>query len=260
MKIIFITPDEPIYLPVFFHKLILKIQRKIAIIVLVKPTYKNMTFFSMTIRFMRVFGVKFFLIQSIRVSYYKFLGCISKFVKLKRFYSIKRLAQYYSLPVIISDDINSPNFINLLKSLSADIIVSVSSPRVFKKELLELTPFGCINLHGSLLPQYRGILPSFWMLVNNETKGGVTVHFIDKNIDTGDIILQREFDISPLDTLDSLITKSKGTGADVLLEALDMIESGQVKRIKFFTDRSTYYSFPTRKDVEKFKKSGRKFI
>ena len=93
------------------------------------------------------------------------------------------------------------------------LIVSISGTQLYKKKLREQTPHGIINCHGALLPKYRGLMPSFWTLANNESVGGVSVHFVDAKLDNGPIVVQRSYRIHPHDTLEDVMTRSKGPGS-----------------------------------------------
>jgi methionyl-tRNA formyltransferase len=120
---------------------------------------------------------------------------------------------------------------------------------------------GAINIHGSLLPDYQGLLPSFWVLARGETRTGVTVHFIDEHIDHGDIILQELVPICEDDTVHSLVMRSKiGVGKHLLVEAIGLIERGDVTRTRMDMSRARYFSFPDTEAVHQFRALGRRFI
>ncbi len=258
MRILFITTDEPFHLPIFFQKIFSFRGRNIIGLAIVKPVYKNQTIFSQAYKTINTFGVINFVREAIIYVFYKLLDFISYVVKLNRCYSVKRVAKNYSCPVFHVGDLNSPHFIHIAENLAPDIIVTISPPQKLKEQLTNIPSLGCINVHGSMLPKYRGVLPSFWMLASNEKKAGVTVHYINQGIDDGDIILQREFDIEESDTMHSLIYRSKSIGADLTLEALTQIEENTVVRKPNIKNDGHYFSFPTRKAFRQFKKNGRK--
>jgi methionyl-tRNA formyltransferase len=116
----------------------------------------------------------------------------------------------------------------------------------------------CLNVHGALLPQYRGILPSFWMLANSERCAGVSVYFVNEQIDAGDLCAQRSYEIEPRDTLDSLLRKSKAIAADLLIEVLASIEAGTIARKPLKSGAGSYYSWPDPIAVQRFRESGRR--
>jgi methionyl-tRNA formyltransferase len=125
---------------------------------------------------------------------------------------------------------------------------------------LTLPPHGCINVHGGPLPKYRGRLPSFWALLNGERETGVTVHFMNEELDDGPIILQRRVSIVPGETQHSLILKTKRVGTELLLEALDRLEKGSVETLPNDRSQATYNTFPTPEDGRKFRRLGLRFV
>ena len=127
-------------------------------------------------------------------------------------------------------DVNTREFIGELAALRPDLVVSVSCPQIFKRELIEIPPKGCLNVHGAVLPNYRGVMPSFWMLANGETTAGVTVHFVDERVDAGEVCGQAFFEIAPDESLDRFLQRSKHVAAELLMDVLARIESGTVER------------------------------
>lgn len=258
MKIVFVTPEEPSFLPALFEKVVTARRDNIVWIVVVRPIYKNATWISQGLRFIRAFGIREFLVESFFFGYYKILDVLSRFLHLGRFYSVKQLAQFHQIPVYEPHDVNAPAFLDTLRRLSPDLIISVSPPQVFREGLIELPTLGCINVHSSLLPKYRGVLPTFWVLANGEQETGVTVHYMSKGIDEGDIILQEKVTITPEETLHSLIRKCKEVGANLVLEAISQFQGGSVSALPNPVQEGSYFSFPTRRDVRRFKAHGRK--
>ena len=153
-------------------------------------------------------------------------------------------------------DVNAPDFLDELRALGTDVIVSVSCPQIFRKPLIELPANGCLNVHGALLPQYRGILPSFWMLANGELRAGVSVYFVNEQIDAGELCVQRAFDVLPHETLHEFLVRSKQIAAELVLEALAQIEGGSVEARPIDLSQGSYYSWPDRTAVERFRAAG----
>ena len=129
-------------------------------------------------------------------------------------------------------DINSTESINLLVKYSADLFVSMSFNQIFRSEILSVPPKGIINCHAGKLPFYRGRNILNWVLINDEKEFGITVHYVDEGIDTGDIILQRLYGIIDDDNYETLLNRAYPACADILLEAIEMIASGSLVRIK----------------------------
>jgi methionyl-tRNA formyltransferase len=121
-----------------------------------------------------------------------------------------------------------------------------------------LPPRGCLNVHGALLPQYRGIAPSFWMMVNGEQHAGVTIFFVNEDVDAGDVVEVEEFDIDPDETLEAFIVRSKHIAAAALLRAFRKVRSGPVETTPLQKEAGSYYGFPTRAAYREFRRRGRR--
>ena len=130
-------------------------------------------------------------------------------------------------------DVNEKSFVEKIKSYGADIGVVCSYDLKLKKEFLATTRLGYLNCHPSMLPNYRGAMPYFHIIKNGEKKSAVTIHFVDENFDTGDIVSQKEFELLPWETTGTLFSRTNYMLADMLCDTLDELEkSGEVKRIK----------------------------
>ena len=128
-----------------------------------------------------------------------------------------------------------------------------------KKKLIDIPRHGTINLHSALLPKYRGLMPSFWVLKNKEKQTGVTVFFVDEGIDSGPILVQKKLYLGELSQW-RLIEITKYLGIEAIIEAIDLIRFNDVKLIDNDSNEATYYSFPSKQDVAEFKKNGGKFF
>lgn len=123
-------------------------------------------------------------------------------------------------------------FISELKKLNPDVIVVVAYGKLLPKEILEMPKYGCINVHGSLLPAYRGSAPIQWAIINGETTTGITTMYMNEGMDTGDMILKREIEISHEDTYGTLYDKLKKLGGKAIVETLEKIADGIIPREK----------------------------
>lgn len=123
-------------------------------------------------------------------------------------------------------------FIEEIKSLKPDVIVVVAYGKILPKEILEIPKYGCINVHASLLPKYRGSAPIQWAIINGETKTGITTMYMDIGMDTGDMILKSEVDILEDDNYGTLYEKLKKAGGLLILETLDKVVDGIAPRQK----------------------------
>jgi len=131
------------------------------------------------------------------------------------------------VPFLSVDNVNSAEFISTLDGYSADLFVSMSFNQILKGEIIDYAPKGFINCHAGALPFYRGRNPLNWVLINGEDHFGITVHYVDEGIDTGDIIEQKLFPICDSDDYKSLLSRAIPGCAEVLFEALIKIKNGE---------------------------------
>ena len=136
--------------------------------------------------------------------------------------------------------IKDEDFVKELEKLNADLFVVVAYGQILSEQVLNIPKYGCINVHGSLLPKYRGAAPIQWSIINGEEKTGVTIMYMEKGMDTGDMILKEEIIIEPKETYKTLHDKMSIVGADALIKALELIESGSVNAEKQNDDEATY--------------------
>ena len=122
-------------------------------------------------------------------------------------------------------------FIDMLKNLNPDVICVVAYGKILPKEILEIPKYGCINVHASLLPKYRGAAPIQWSILNGDVKTGVTTMYMDIGMDTGDMILKEEVKIGESETTGELWNRLSIIGANLLVKTLKEIENGTAKRI-----------------------------
>ncbi len=143
---------------------------------------------------------------------------------------VKQIALMHQIPIFQPEKLKNPDFIKSLKDLNADLFVVVAF-RMLPKEVWSIPSKGTINIHASLLPQYRGAAPINWVLINGEKTTGVTIFFINENIDTGDIIAFKEINILPdynAGLLHDILMKE---GTSLLIEQLENIENNNIKTI-----------------------------
>jgi len=147
------------------------------------------------------------------------------------FRSVAELARRHHLPVHAPTSPNTPAFIDLMRRAAPDLILSFYYRRLLSKELLAIPRFGGINLHGSLLPKYRGRCPVNWVLINGESETGVTLHYMIEKADAGDIIAQRSVPIDIEDTALTLYRKLTTAATRLFRETLPLIKAGRAPRI-----------------------------
>ncbi len=143
---------------------------------------------------------------------------------------VKAEALRMGVPVYQPNKIRDEEAMDILKGLKPDCIVVVSYGQILPKEILNLPPLGCINVHASLLPDYRGAAPIHWAILNGEKETGITTMYMDIGLDTGDMILKSTCPVTPEITVGELHDALAKQGADLLLQTLSLMENGEATR------------------------------
>ncbi|MDO7786192.1 methionyl-tRNA formyltransferase [Desulforamulus aquiferis] len=143
---------------------------------------------------------------------------------------VKVLALENSLPVYQPVSIKTDEFLEQLKLLQPQCIVVVAYGKILPREILHLPPLGCVNVHASLLPYYRGAAPIHWAVINGEKETGVTTMYMDEGMDTGDMILKGTIPIGPDDTVGMIHDRLAAQGAKLLVETLGLMGQGKAPR------------------------------
>ena len=146
---------------------------------------------------------------------------------------VKEFAEKNNLPIYQPLKVrNNIEFIETIKSLNPDVICVVAYGKILPKDILDIPKLGCINVHGSLLPKYRGAAPIQWAVLNGDKKTGITTMYMDEGMDTGDIILKQEVEIGEDETTGELWNRLSIVGGELLVKTLKLIEQGTAPRIK----------------------------
>ena len=145
--------------------------------------------------------------------------------------TLKTYADINKIDYLFPVNINSDDFYELVQKYDCDLFVSMSFNQIFRKRIIYLPKFHTINCHAGLLPFYRGRNVLNWVLINDEKEFGITVHFVDEGIDTGDIILQKSYPISEKDNYKSLLEKAYSECANILYDAIKSIINNDFQRI-----------------------------
>lgn len=142
---------------------------------------------------------------------------------------VKGAAQAVHVPILQPHKIRTPEFLQQLRNWAPDLIVVVAYGRILPTTILELPPRGCVNVHASLLPQYRGAAPMQWAILNGDERTGVTIMQMSEEMDAGDILLQRETLIGADESLPALHDRLAALGAAALMEGLEQLRNGTLK-------------------------------
>ena len=187
-------------------------------------------------------GTPDFALESLKALYeakYDIIGVVTNIDKQKgrgmkmvaspvKEYAIEKNLQVYQ-PIKVR---NNPEFLEEVKKLNPDLICVVAYGKILPQELLDIPQYGCVNVHGSLLPEYRGAAPIQWAVLNGDKKTGVTTMFMNAGMDTGDMILKEEVEIGEDETTGELWDRLKTIGANLLIKTVKEIENGTATRTK----------------------------
>lgn len=154
---------------------------------------------------------------------------------------VKQLALTHNIPVFQPDTFKDESQLALLQELDPEVIVVVAYGKLLPGYVLDLPKYGCINVHGSLLPKYRGAAPVQWMVLNGETTAGVTTMYMDRGLDTGDILLVSETEVGENETAGELFDRLAAMGADLISETINRLPEG-IERKPQDDSQSTYVS------------------
>lgn len=153
---------------------------------------------------------------------------------------VKACAVSHGIPVFQPVKVKEKEAVETLREYNADIFVVAAFGQLLSEEILSMPKYGCVNIHASLLPRYRGAGPIQWAIINGEEKSGVTIMQMDKGLDTGDMLLKEEVAIEPKETGDSLHDKLAEAGARLIVEALAKLERGELVPEKQKEEESCY--------------------
>ncbi len=143
---------------------------------------------------------------------------------------VKEKALEYSIPVYQPVKVRDPEFMEILREMKPDVMVVVAFGQILPKALLELPKYGCVNVHASLLPKYRGAAPIQWAVIDGETVSGVTTMLMDEGLDTGDMLEVKEIPLDEKETGGSLFDKLSMLGGELILSTLEKLENGTITR------------------------------
>lgn len=251
MRIFIITMDDPVQTKDFIKQIIEK--RKDNIIGLAVSKGDRLTLSKGKSKYEYIFSL--FLIMGL----YHF----SKNVVISLFHKFKILlyksnlitdpsilgyAEQQNIPTFRIKSPNSVNFLDIITRLKPDIIIN-QSQSIIKKDLLALPSIGVINRHNALLPKNRGRLTPFWVLYKGEKETGVSIHFVEEGLDSGDIIVQKKIKIDKGDSFNTIVKKNYRIAPQAMLEAINKLELNQESFLKNDDNLATYNSTPTLKEA-----------
>ena len=159
---------------------------------------------------------------------------------------VKLEAEARGIPVYQPEKVKTDEFTSFLEKLAPDIIIVVAFGQILSQRILDIPKYGCVNVHASLLPRYRGAAPIHWAIINGETETGNTTMYMDKGLDTGDMLLKSHVDITDDMTTEELHDILMLQGGQLLKETVKQIEAGTIKREMQIDEHSCYASMLTK--------------
>lgn len=260
MRLLILTQNENFYLPRSFAKVCHARTGDVACVVVAPAMSTHGGTLKGFFRHLWLFGLYGTARFAWRVIWAKSKNVFLRPGREGPFFSLKAVARAFEIPYHEVSKVNGQEFHALIDRYKPDLLISMSCPQIIGKKVRELFVKGCINVHGAPLPEYRGLMPAFWALRNNEVKTAATVHDLADKLDNGAILAQREVEITQSDTWDSLVRKTKAAGAEALIEVINQIEAGTEMRLPNRDEAATYFAFPGGADRRAFLAAGRKFF
>ncbi len=264
MKVIIVTQEDPFYLSIFFETFLDRFYIEangidILGVVIQRPLGQRSKK-KLLRRMLDFYGPVVFAVISFRYLLRKIVNRLNLLGVLKRAYSIEYFCRSHGVRILPHRNVNHPRFVEFVIENKIDLIISVAAAQIFKSDILKAPRYGCINIHNAPLPDYRGMMPSFWQMFHGEKQTVATVHEMVEEIDKGRIIFQARTEITKGMTLDALIRKTRKVNAWALIRVLRMFKEGRVKYRPLPKKKGSYFSFPSRRDVAEFKKRGYRIV
>ena len=267
MKNIVILSQDTMASTVIMRKVLIQNHDKILAVVSATQLKGNSVFDRLKVarKLIKKTSFRFFLYKVIDSPLHSLFLTFHKFFKTSRYkkkdaMSIIDLAHHYNIPVIKTSDVNSSLFLDKIKKLNPDFVLSHMA-QILKKQVFDVLSGKLINGHGSYLPYYRGGAQYIWHIINNDLTYGVTIHKMEAGIDTGDIILQKQFPFKkPISSYKLHYKIALGIGELFNLFIDSYIQTGNVITYPQNEEKATYWKLPTSKNMKIFNSKGGKLI
>lgn len=157
-----------------------------------------------------------------------------------QFPPVKECALKHGLTVLQPKKVKTPEWVERLRALQADIFVVAAFGQILSKEILDMPRYGCVNIHASLLPKYRGAAPINWAIINGDEETGVTIMQMNEGVDTGDMLTRKVVPIAPKETAETLFDKLAKAGAELIVETLPKLEAGELTPVAQDESQATH--------------------
>lgn len=252
MRIVICTMEDPVYTLPLIREIIK--ERRMDIVGVAVSSGDRMSIrkdrskLAYLLSLMLILGLREFLRISFTTISFKVRLILARCGVLSQSPSILAYAKSYGIETFQVPSVNDPDFLQELKRLDPEVIIN-QTQNLLDQNFLRIPKYGVINRHNALLPRNRGRLAPFWVCSKNESQTGVSIHFVNEKIDAGDIIVQRQFDVTEKEDVNSIVKKSYELAPSALLEALSLIEHGEFEPIPNNDVDATYNTTPTLTDA-----------
>jgi methionyl-tRNA formyltransferase len=261
MTLEFVTQDDPLYILPFFEEFFRHYRNEFSVQrVLVSRAMGKRPRRQLLRELLVLYTPLGFLRLGARLILYRCLSALPRTTQAGRFFSLRQLCKVHGVSYEEIEDPNAQEVIDRMRGRRPNVIVSVACPYIFKGALLSVPSQGCVNIHHAPLPRYKGMMPTFWQMLNNEPAVGVTVHYMASKIDEGSALLQETLDIESGESLDSLMRRSKRHGAHCMARVLRQIADGTQRPVVLDQSQGSYFSFPKVEQMREFHRKGLRAI
>lgn len=250
-KPIVVITNGNFFARIILHRLIDSVSSKVAAVLIVSGDYKARTGLNALWNISKVTALPYLIYKIFVILIFSFA---EKFVSGSDL-TVRSLSHKFDLPVLHVADVNSSKALSFIAKFSPDLIVSVSCPQMIKTKVLSLARFGGINVHSSLLPDYAGLAPYYWVLSNGEKSTGTSIHYMSQKFDEGNLLVQKGLNIEPGESAFNLFYHLSVLGCLGLLEAVDKALSGDPGQKQDMACYS-YYSHPDMESYRKLRRHG----
>jgi methionyl-tRNA formyltransferase len=250
VRVLFITQDDPLFVRRFFQVFFAEYPREEIEVagVTLGPAF-NEPGTALVRRLLGAYGAL------------EFLRLLRRFAGAKlRTRSIAALAREHSIPLLETESVNDAAYVDMVQRLEVDVIASIAAAEIFEEPLLFAPRRGCVNLHSGKLPQFRGMMPSFWQMLKGEACATVTVHRMAPRLDAGNVLATQDYAIRPDDSLASVMTANKVVGARLMMRVLSELAHASNEGEPLDMAQASYYSFPKRDDVRELARRGHRLF
>jgi methionyl-tRNA formyltransferase len=261
LKVFIISQDEPFYIPKVIRYLVEHQNENFEIVgaTRLQPHRKNKSMKDWLLERTKIYTYWELFITTCFFVYCKIWFKLLAKLEVDNPFSVKYIYHKNGVKETLAEDINSTSYLNQLKVLDIDIVLSISPPQLFGKELLNLPKIACLNAHGTILPRHRGVFGSWWMLFLGDKEIGTTIHTMVDKLDAGEIVWQKEIPMPNKATQYAIAYHTKKIMAEGLVEVLSNYAKGEVKYLQY-QHKESYHKAPSKEQGKEFHERGLRVV